>query len=616
MSWITVIWSMAAAASLTLAGQYLLIWFKQKGGRDYLLFVSSALAAAALAGAEMGMMRATTTAQFSDLMRWGHIPFAVLIISIVWFVRFHLHAGRLWLAWLVCGLRILALALTLVLEPNLHFREITSLRQVSLLGESVSVPVGVTNPWTLIGHLSMLLLLVYCVDATVVTWRRGDRRPALIVGGSAAFFVSLSLFQTVLVMWGLIHAPFFYSLAFLGVILAMGYELSSGVLRAARLATELQRSEAELRHSEQQVNLAASAARLGLWMWDMPEDNVWASKELKRLLGFAPDELITSSSFLAHLHPDDRGQTERALQRSLETGTDYVAEYRVELREGGQRWIAARGRVQPCGADGRTRMLGVCIDITERKQAQLEVLRQRNELAHFNRVATMGQLATALAHELLQPIGAILRNADAAELLLQDSPPDLEEIRAILADIRDDDQRANAVIDRTHEMLKRSAPVFAMLAVDDLVEGVVALIRSETVSREVKIQVEVPPRMSQVRGDRVQLQQVLLNLILNGLDVATDLPKERRRLVVRARRSGDQAVEFSVSDSGPGIPVGQLTQILEPFFTTKTGGLGMGLAISRSIIEAHDGRLWAENNPDGGATFRFSLPAAAEGASQ
>ena len=140
--------------------------------------------------------------------------FAVLIISVVWFLRFHLDTGRLWLAWLVCGSRLLALVLNFVFTPNLNYREISGLWQVDLLGESVSAPVGVTNPYTLIGMLSTLLLLLFCVDAALTAWRRGNRRAAAIVGGGASFFVSLSLLQTVLVVWGVIHAPFFFSLAF------------------------------------------------------------------------------------------------------------------------------------------------------------------------------------------------------------------------------------------------------------------------------------------------------------------------------------------------------------------------------------------------------------------
>jgi signal transduction histidine kinase len=229
----------------------------------------------------------------------------------------------------------------------------------------------------------------------------------------------------------------------------------------------------------------------------------------------------------------------------------------------------------------------------------------------------MGQLASSLAHELNQPLGAILRNAEAAELILQSNPPDLEEIRAILADICKDDQRAGAVIDRTRAMLARRPLASTVLTVDELVEAVMTLTRPDAASRGFRVQVELGPHLPSLHGDHVQLQQVLLNLILNGMDAMDaihDLPAEERRLVVQARQTDDKTVEFAVSDSGRGIPADQLAQIFDPFFTTKPSGLGMGLSISRTIIEAHGGRLWAENNPGRGATFRFSVPIAEEGA--
>jgi two-component system, LuxR family, sensor kinase FixL len=229
----------------------------------------------------------------------------------------------------------------------------------------------------------------------------------------------------------------------------------------------------------------------------------------------------------------------------------------------------------------------------------------------------MGQLASSLAHELNQPLGAILRNAEAAELILQSDPPDLEEIRSILVDICADDQRAGAVIDRTRAMLARRPLASTVLTVDELVDAVMTLTRPDAASRGVRVQVELGPDLPPLHGDYVQFQQVLLNLILNGMDAMDaihDLPAEERRLVIGAQQTDGRAIEFAVSDSGHGIPADCLAQVFDPFFTTKPSGLGMGLSISQTIIEAHGGRLWAENNPGRGATFRFSLPIAGEGA--
>jgi signal transduction histidine kinase len=271
------------------------------------------------------------------------------------------------------------------------------------------------------------------------------------------------------------------------------------------------------------------------------------------------------------------------------------------------------GAVALCLAEAAL-ILALLLQMSRRRQAELENQRSRDELAHIARVSTMGQLASTLAHELNQPLGAILRNAEAAELYLQRNPPDNDEVMAILADIRRDDQRAGAVIDRMRSLLKRRELQFEPVSLRKLIEEVVQLTRIELEARQVKLLVQLAPNLPPVRGDGVQLQQVLLNLLFNGADAMKNLPSERRHLVVRAHGEG-RNVEVSVKDGGHGIPADKLAQVFEPFFTTKDHGLGMGLAISQTIIETHGGRIQAENNPDGGACFRFTVPVAKTGGS-
>jgi signal transduction histidine kinase len=251
---------------------------------------------------------------------------------------------------------------------------------------------------------------------------------------------------------------------------------------------------------------------------------------------------------------------------------------------------------------------GLLAQRKQRRRAEAEMLNQRTELAHVSRVSTMGQLASSLAHELNQPLGAILRNAEAAEIFLAKEKPDLEEIRAILVDIRKDDQRAGNVIDRMRSLLKRRSVELKPLDLGELLRETVALAESDARLRQVNITLQVPAKPPVVCGDRVHLQQVLLNLILNGMDAMAGVEEEERLLTVRAELAGDGNVQVSLSDCGTGIPPDKLGRLFEPFFTTKPNGMGMGLAISQTIIAAHGGKIWGVNNATRGAVFKFTLP--------
>ena len=392
-------------------------------------------------------------------------------------------------------------------------------------------------------------------------------------------------------------------------VVAMQSALIAGLLvnRATR-----RRAERALAESGERIGLAMESANLGLWIWDIVRDEFWAMARFRSMFGFRADERITFAVFLERVHPDDREAMERQVRRALDEGQTYESEYRLALPNGGTPWIAAAGRVEFAASGAASRMHGVCREITERRQAQLETQRLQHEIAHVGRVSMMGQLASSLAHEIIQPLSAILRNAEAAELFMQSKTPDLEEIRAILADIRTDDQRAGSVIDRMRTLLKRHVLDTRRLDLTELVGNVADLARPEAATRRVKLTVNLPADLPSVRGDRVHLQQVLLNLILNGMDSLNGAKRESRSVTVSARVDGARTVEIAVSDTGAGVAAEKLAHVFDPFFTTKPDGMGMGLPISRTIVESHGGRLWAENNDGTGATFRFTLPPAEE----
>jgi two-component system, LuxR family, sensor kinase FixL len=299
-----------------------------------------------------------------------------------------------------------------------------------------------------------------------------------------------------------------------------------------------------------------------------------------------------------------------AVAKSMNGDGEYESEHRVLLPGRTVRWIAARGRVEFNGAGKPVLMRGISLDITARKQAELEVQQQRSELAHLSRVTMLGELSGSLAHELNQPLTAILSNAQAAQRFLAHDEVDLVELREILTDIVAQDKRAGEVIHRLRLLLKKGAVQYQSLDVNLLVLEVLKLVRSDLVNHGVTVQTELAADLPIIHGDRVQFQQVMLNLVMNACDAMSSVATDERQISVSTKPTADRGVEVSVNDRGQGIPADKLERIFEPFFTTKAHGMGLGLSVCRTIVTAHGGKLWAENNPERGATFYFTQPAA------
>jgi PAS domain S-box-containing protein len=286
----------------------------------------------------------------------------------------------------------------------------------------------------------------------------------------------------------------------------------------------------------------------------------------------------------------------------------FIAEEHITDAAGKGHWMQTVKRPILDKDGAANQVLGSATDITARKHAELELAQQRNELAHLARVAVMGELTASLAHELNQPLTAILSNIQTALRLLEDPAPDMTEIREILGDVVSDDQRAGEIIRRLRSLLKKSELKFEALDLNSVILEVIGLIRSDALIKHVSVELRLTPDTPQVRGDRIQLQQLLLNLAINALDAMRDVPASERRLGIVTTRNDGRSVQVAVQDSGKGIPADQLEKVFEPFFTDKPHGMGMGLAICRSIADVHGARIWATNNASRGATFRVVLP--------
>jgi PAS domain S-box-containing protein len=982
MNWVTVIWSLSAGACLTLAFLQFMVWSKDRAARANFALALGAVAVAFFAGLELALMRAETPAQFDTVARWIHVPAWVLIVSIVAFVRLYLNAGRRWLAWTIVAVRTLSLILNFILSPNINYRKVTGLRHIPFLGESVSLPVGVPNPWMLVAQLSLLLLVIFAMDATITVWRRGDRRQALVVGGSIVLLVVLASAQAVAMTWGIAAMPLTVSLFYLILVAAMAYELSYDLIRAAQVTRQLQASEATLRESEQRFRIVADAAPVLIWMsgvnklctffnkrwldftgrsleqemgygwaegvhrddlqkclniyteafdarkpfamqyrlrrndeeyrwisddgvprydadgaftgyigsctdvtdllaheealhefeqrvvlaaeathhgvWELniATHELWMSDKARSLFQFDPDLTVDEEILQARLHPEDRAMWRSTLNHAIETEGEYAIEYRVLLRDGNVRWLAGRGRCLPvkhgkgnrlvcvsvditsqkhaqdlfrlaaegsrlgvwhwdeasqriswdraaqkmfgvsadaeitidtfygavhpddlervkrarrqalelrlpyqieyrtqrtdgtiCWVHSRGRgdydesgkplsMSGVVFDITDRKKAEelfelateaspngvilindqgliilvnsqiekvfgytrddligkpVEILlperfgtsygndradffiapeartmgahaqlfarrkdgsevpveigvnpvqtpqglivlanvadvsarlaaeegarRTREQVELLSRVSLLGEMTASLAHELNQPLAAIVNNATAAMQYLEQNRLNPEQLQEILADVVADGRRACDVMHSVRSAIKKGTAIRGRVNLNDLVKAITHMVQPDAAGHRCKIKASLEKDLQPIEGDPIQIQQALINLVRNAFDAMRDVPPNRRIVEITTDYNGDGAVGVAVRDYGSGISDSVRERLFEQFFTTKDEGLGMGLAIVRSIVEAHGGSITAENADGGGARFYFRLPVN-EGASQ
>ncbi len=978
MSWVLVIWSTAAAASLTLAAIHLMVWLKKRTAWVDLAFSLTSVATAGMAGTELWMIRAGTVDQFATALRWAHVPILAMIVTLALFTRLYLRAGRVWLAWGAVTARTLSTVFDFLVGPNINFRVMTGPRHIRFLGELVSVPQGVPNPLMLVAQLGTLLLVVFIADAARSAWRRGNRRAALAVGGSALFFVLAAMVHSALVLWQILPAPAMNSLFYVGIVAAMAYELTRDALQAEQLAGDLRESEARYRSIlersgegiyrasvdgrilfanpaaakmlgyDSPEDLMNSVTDLGSQVWALPEERshliqwveeggavrgyecrfrrkdgtlIWVSlnsrplrgpdgrilyfdgmlenvDERKRadealrqseerfralaesalvgiyilqdgryayvnpamarvfgysvaeMTGMTPREIVQPSDHeivgenirrritgevpaiqyevrgrykdgsirdvevygsrveingrpaligtliditerkksdaaldksrgllaeierigrvggweidigtmkqtwtqeIYNIHevdpafeptvengigfytPDSRPVIARLVRRAIEFGEPFDAELEIVTAKGRRRCVHAVGRADlPHG-----RVYGFFQDITEHKKAEtalaesqehyrtlfdmtpagiivvdsvgkvlmansaharmygygspqeligfesplflaeqdrqrafremstllegngraervytavrrdgseftvevtfavlwgpshdvqgylclsrditksLQDETERNELRfernHLARLLAVNEMSTSLAHEINQPLGAILNNAEAARILLSRAHG-REAVPEIIDDIIRDAQRAGDVIRKVRSVVKKSDVSFEPLPINPLIDETLEILRNNLALNNVSLHLELGPDLADVRGDRVRLQQVLLNLVTNALDAMKEAPT--RILAIGSTMDGPDTVTVGVGDSGPGIPEARREEIFQPFFTTKKGGLGLGLAICRSIVEEHGGRVWVESGPAGGARFSFSLKAWREG---
>src|SRR5467141_3132183 len=379
------------------------------------------------------------------------------------------------------------------------------------------------------------------------------------------------------------------------------------------------RAEEALRRSESYLAEAQRLTCTGSWAWNVAgRRSVYWSQENYRLFGFDPEGGIPSDEvFYQRVHPEDRDRVRReAFLEQPEEGSHFDVVFRIVLPARELKYIRSTGHPVRNMSSDLVEYVGTSMDVTERKRAdeERERLRQAQaDLAHVSRVTTMGELTASLAHEVNQPIAAAVTNANTCLRWLTRDQPDLEEAREAAMRIMKDGTRAAEIISRIRLLFKKGTAQRELVDVNEAIGDMIVLLRSETTRHNILVRTELAADLPEVMADRVQLQQVLMNLMINGIEAMKEV-EGTRELAIRSQRMQNEEVVVSVTDSGVGLPPQQKEQIFNAFFTTKPHGTGMGLRISRSIIESHGGRLWAGDNSPRGASFCFSLPTKAEGA--
>ena len=386
--------------------------------------------------------------------------------------------------------------------------------------------------------------------------------------------------------------------------------LIEAATQIASIAIERQQDHIRLREREARISLAAESADLAFWVLYPEQNFAWMSEKGRAMYGFDLQEPLTRESLVSRIHPDERAAVATAFQQARASQRTFEIQHRIIPPYGKPRWVMMRGRFLWDEHGNVLEIIGVTFDLTAQKQSDLELQAQREELAHLSRVVLIGEMTASLGHELNQPLAAIANNAAAARRFFDRGKIDRPMLGQLLRDIAEASRRAGEVLKVIRGMARKGKSDRRLLNLNPVVADTLRLVHSDILIHETAVVTEFDSHLPDVEADPVQIQQVLLNLIMNALDAVSLLPIAQRRIIISTHRTEESSAEVSVRDFGAGLPPEGSEKVFDHFFSTKVEGMGMGLTIARSIIEAHAGTLTAEAAEGGGARFFFRLPAA------
>jgi PAS domain S-box-containing protein len=379
------------------------------------------------------------------------------------------------------------------------------------------------------------------------------------------------------------------------------------VLIACEDITERKEAENALRQSETYLAEAQRLSHTGSFGWRVVSGEIIWSEETFRIFGYDKAPSVTLDTVFQRVHPDDRARAKQTIDRASSDGKDFDHGYRLLMPDGSIKYVHATAHAVK-DASGGIEFVGAVTDITARKRAEEELHEAQANLAHVTRVTALGELAASIAHEVSQPLAAIVTNAAACLRWLDRETPNLDEARGTVRSIIKDGSRAGEVIQRVRALVNKTAGQKAPLHLNEVVDEVITLVQHELFSHRVLLRLELAPAPPLVLADRIQLQQVILNLVVNGIEAMQAVTDRPRELVIQTHQDETHQILLTVKDCGIGIAADNADRLFNAFFTTKSSGMGMGLSICRSIVDAHGGRLSASGNVGPGATFQFTLP--------
>lgn len=571
---INTIWSIIAGICLTLAVLHLFVWIRSRRSWANLIFAIAAFGGAAMAVGELHMMRSPSPAAYGQAIRLLHIPVGMVVVSLVWFIRFYLRAGRTWLAWTITAMRVLVLVLTFTLTPNLNFRSITALREFHAWGETIVVAVGEKNPWTNITHLSALLLLAFVADAAIAAWRRGNRQRAAVIGLSFCSAIAASLILSELFNRGILPMPLALSPLFLIIMLGIAFELANDLVRKHQLADELE-------ESRQRMTLAAEAADLGMWEWDISRDEFWANEVTRHRIGAHSAESLSLNRILEAVDPRDRAGIRRNIDEAISCGGDFEFEYRTTDHTGSTRWLIARGKVEKADDGAPLRLRGVTIDVTRRHAAEAAALEVGGRLINAQEDESR-RIARELHDSVNQQLALLALQFDTLRKQKTSGAQDAATLEEISGRLKQVSSEIHALSTQLHP---------AKLDQIGLETSSRVLCRDLSLRTGVAIEFtarDVPSRLagSAALGVFRILQESLANVIKHSGSTAAEVRLE----------GGPDGLHLTVRDSGcgfdPDSPVHQA---------------GLGLVSMRERARLMDGQLEIRSSPGSGTFLELNV---------